>query len=371
MKKKLLVIFTFFITISTLAQAPDLINYQAIIRNTEGNLVQDANIGMRISILQTNATGTAVYTETHVASTNTNGLVTIMIGGGTSSEDFSTIDWSAGPYFIKTETDIAGGTNYTIIGTSQLLSVPYALYAKNGTKFTETTEGLEYDGGDITLTQPGATIKLTSPDGTVYELGINDNGQLSVPTSNTSSTTPTNFYLYGSFNNWDASTALEFGNNVDPYGYFIGMRYFDAGTEIKFLAAQNESIVYGGTGFSNGELVENGNALTIPSDGLYRIQVFPSGGGMISYIIESINLSFNGTALTYGSDGVDFFPFAFLPNSTSQTGQFNIGGFSYGDNLGDLSLELNGESITTPTSANAIRLNINFNCSFTYQYYNN
>lgn len=130
MNKKIITLIAFCITLMTFAQAPDFINYQAIIRNSDGNLVQDSNIGMRVSILQTNATGTAVYTETHTASTNTNGLVTIMIGGGTSSDDFSTIDWSNGPYFIKTETDVAGGTNYTITGTSQLLSVPYALYAK-------------------------------------------------------------------------------------------------------------------------------------------------------------------------------------------------------------------------------------------------
>ncbi|WP_430411149.1 hypothetical protein [Kordia sp.] len=130
MKKNLLYILTLFITVTTFAQAPDLINYQAIIRNDQGNLIQDSNIGMRVSILQTNATGTAVYTETHIASTNTNGLITIQIGGGSTSDDFSTIDWSSGPYFIKTETDVLGGTNYTITGTSQLLSVPYALYAK-------------------------------------------------------------------------------------------------------------------------------------------------------------------------------------------------------------------------------------------------
>lgn len=307
MKKTILSLITLFITLTTFAQSPELINYQAIIRNSEGNLVTESPIGMQISILQSSATGTAVYTETHTTTTNTNGLVTVMIGGGTSSDDFATIDWGNGTYFIKTETDVTGGTNYTITGTSQLLSVPYALYAKNGSKFTDAADGLEYDGGNITLTQPGATIKLTSPDGTVYELGINDNGQLSVPTSNTSSSTPTSLYLYGSFNNWDASTALEFGNNVDPYSNFVGMRYFDAGTEIKFLAAQNESVVYGGTGFSNGDFVENGNALTIPNNGLYRIQVFPTGGGVVSYVIDSINISFNGTALTYGSDGVDFF----------------------------------------------------------------
>lgn len=145
MKKTLLSILTLFITFTAFAQAPDLINYQAIIRNSEGNLIQDSNIGMRISILQTNATGTAVYTETHMVSTNTNGLVTIMIGGGNSSDDFSAIDWSSGPYFIKTETDVLGGTNYTITGTSQLLSVPYALYAK--------TAGSVDGGGGQTNTQ--------------------------------------------------------------------------------------------------------------------------------------------------------------------------------------------------------------------------
>ncbi|MEM6684305.1 MAG: hypothetical protein AAF617_00805 [Bacteroidota bacterium] len=136
MKKILLSLVMLLITITTFAQAPDLINYQAIIRNDSGNLVQDSNVGIRVSILQTNATGTAVYTETHTASTNTNGLVTIMIGGGTTSDDFSTIDWSTGPYFIKTETDITGGTNYTITGTSQLVSVPYALHAKTASSIS-------------------------------------------------------------------------------------------------------------------------------------------------------------------------------------------------------------------------------------------
>jgi hypothetical protein len=85
---------------------------------------------MQISILQGSANGTAVYVETQTPTTNTNGLVSLEVGGGTVlSGNFSTIDWANGPYFIKTETDPAGGTNYTITGTSQLLSVPYAMYA--------------------------------------------------------------------------------------------------------------------------------------------------------------------------------------------------------------------------------------------------
>ena len=78
---------------------------------------------MRISILQGSDNGSSVYTETQKESTNVNGLISIQIGMGTSSDDFSEIDWSNGPYFIKTETDPEGSTNYSIIGTSELMSV--------------------------------------------------------------------------------------------------------------------------------------------------------------------------------------------------------------------------------------------------------
>ncbi len=367
MKKILLSLITLLITITAFAQSPELINYQAVIRNASGDLVTETAVGLRMSILQTTTTGTAVYTETHSVTTNTNGSFAIMIGSGTTSDDFSAIDWSSGPYFIKTEADITGGTSYTTIGTSQLLSVPYALYAKNGTKFTENNEGLEYDGGNITLTQPGATIKLTSPDGTVYEIGVNDNGQLSVPTSNAPSSSPTNFYLYGSFNNWDASTALQFGNNIAPYSNYIGLKYFQAGEEIKFLAAQNESIVFGGNGFSNGILIENGNAITIPSNGLYRIQIY-FNGNQFEYIIDSINITFNSESLSYGTDGSgEFFFFVFLPASDVQN-TVNIGGFSYGDNLNDQSLDVNGPSIFGPAASYALKVVVNFNASMLYEF---
>jgi hypothetical protein len=83
--------------------------------------------------LQGSASGNVVYQETYNPNpqTNVNGLVSVEIGGGEAlSGTFSDIDWASGTYFLKTETDPAGGTNYTISGTSQLLSVPYALHAK-------------------------------------------------------------------------------------------------------------------------------------------------------------------------------------------------------------------------------------------------
>jgi hypothetical protein len=113
------------------AQAPDKMSYQAVIRDAENQLVTDQPVGMQVSILQGSVNGTAVYVETHASTTNANGLVSIEIGAGTLvSGDFTILDWAGGPYFIKTETDPEGGTNYTITGVSQLLSVPYALHAK-------------------------------------------------------------------------------------------------------------------------------------------------------------------------------------------------------------------------------------------------
>jgi hypothetical protein len=131
MKRFYTLIVALLITVTTFAQAPEKFSYQAVVRGSGDNLVTNQVVGMQISILQTTASGTAVYVETHTPSTNVNGLVSLEIGAGSIvSGDFTTIDWGAGTYFIKTETDPTGGTNYTITGTSQLLSVPYALHAK-------------------------------------------------------------------------------------------------------------------------------------------------------------------------------------------------------------------------------------------------
>ena len=122
------------INTSIFAQAPQKMSYQAVIRNTSGALVTSTSVGMKISILQGTATGNVAYSETQIASTNANGLVSLEIGSGTVvSGTFAGINWATGPYFIKTETDPIGSTNYTITGTSELMSVPYALFSANGT----------------------------------------------------------------------------------------------------------------------------------------------------------------------------------------------------------------------------------------------
>lgn len=135
MKKLFTLLMVYMFAIGAFAQAPEKMSYQAVIRNSGGELVKSSNVGMQISILTGSVTGTAVYVETQIPTTNANGLVTIEIGNGTPvTGTFAGIDWSTGTYFIKTEIDPTGGTDYSITGTSQLLSVPYALmssFAKN------------------------------------------------------------------------------------------------------------------------------------------------------------------------------------------------------------------------------------------------
>ncbi len=146
MKQVFAILAAVLITATVWAQSPEKMSYQAVIRNSSNALVANTQVGMQISILQGSASGTAVYVETQIPTTNANGLVSIEIGGGTLvSGDFTSIDWANGPYFIETKTAIVPPlTTYTITGTSQLLSVPYALHAKSADSLT----------GGITETDP-------------------------------------------------------------------------------------------------------------------------------------------------------------------------------------------------------------------------
>lgn len=114
------------------AQAPEKMSYQAVMRNASGQLLASQNVGVKVSILQGSASGTVVYSERLTGVTNANGLISLEIGTGTVlSGTYATINWPSGNYYLKTETDPTGGTSYSITGTSQLLSVPYAMYAKS------------------------------------------------------------------------------------------------------------------------------------------------------------------------------------------------------------------------------------------------
>ena len=171
-----------FICTFVFAQAPQKMSYQAVTRNASNALVANQNVGMRISILQGSSVGASIYTETQSTTTNANGLASIEIGGGTLvSGNFSTINWASGSYFIKTETDPLGGTNYTITSTNQLLSIPYALYAqKSGNGLpdgaingnTMTWNGTQWVISNTLYSQNGKVgIGISSPQTQLHTTG--------------------------------------------------------------------------------------------------------------------------------------------------------------------------------------------------------
>lgn len=180
--KKLFTFFTIILFVSEVfAQLPEKMSYQAVVRNNDDALVTNTEIGMQISILQGSTFGASVYVETQTSTTNANGLVSIEIGGDDATVlhgNFSEIDWADGSYFIKTETDPSGGTDYSISGISQLLSVPYALHAKTAETVT----------GGISETDPvfseSEAAKITSIDITnLSNLGGQDLSLLATQTA--------------------------------------------------------------------------------------------------------------------------------------------------------------------------------------------
>ncbi|MEJ6796559.1 MAG: DUF1566 domain-containing protein [Flavobacteriales bacterium] len=117
-------------TLSSFGQSPEGFKYQAVIRDAGNLILTNQAVGMQLTIQQGSIGGTAVYTEAFSPTSNAFGLVNLEIGTGMSTDDFTIIDWANGPYFMETAVDITGGMTYEVMGTSQLMSVPYALYAK-------------------------------------------------------------------------------------------------------------------------------------------------------------------------------------------------------------------------------------------------
>lgn len=185
------------------AQAPEKMSYQAVMRNSSGQLLTNQNIGVKVSVLQGSPAGAAVYSERLTGTTNTNGLISLEIGSGTVlSGTFSTINWPSGNYYLKTETDPTGGTNYTIAGTSQLLSVPYAMYAKSAGS----------SGGSFTLPYT-ATVNNAA---TLFAITNDGDGTSLEGTNNTTTS--------------NVASVRGIVSNTAPGGFSSGVRGINNGT---------------------------------------------------------------------------------------------------------------------------------------------
>jgi hypothetical protein len=362
--KKLLLISTFLISFVTFAQVPQGISYQAIALNATGSPVVSASVGVRLSVLDNTATGTVLYTESQTKTTNAQGLFSLVIGQGSPSiGTFSAINWAVNSKFLKVELDVAGGTSYVLVGTTQLLSVPYAMMA-GGIK-----------------TQAGQGITITSPNGTPYQVTVNDSGQLSLPSSGTTSSYPNLLYMYGSYNSFNPATAqllqIESGNR--RYAY----KYLTAGTQIKFISDTNASAQQFGVD-SALSLVANGSNYNVPSTGFYYIELYRfnsfsdpfrlSLNSMSALVFKSnqstTNSTYNASTNTFsfvmnGIINSDYIRFR-IPNSLAN----GLAG-DFGDNLNDGTIDYQGTEITFPGSTSTpknyrVDLIINFNGSGNY-----
>jgi hypothetical protein len=157
--KRILLILVLLLPAALMAQAPLAFKYQAVARNSDGSVIDNRMVSFRISLLRGTVTGDIVYSERHNANTNEFGLVTLDIGRGTViSGNLSTVPWGDAAFFIKVEMDPNGGTAYQLTGTSQLLSVPYALHAntvETGDQWGSQTVVTDVTlGGDGILSSP-------------------------------------------------------------------------------------------------------------------------------------------------------------------------------------------------------------------------
>ncbi len=158
--KKTIILFAIVVlgTTVSLAQAPDAFKYQAVARDATGAVLANKSVSFRISILLGTVTGAIVYSERHNTNTNEFGLVNLEIGKGiTETGSMAGIDWSTGPYFIKVEMDKDGGSNFLVLGTSQLMSVPYALFANSVKKGDDW--GQQAALTDLTLAGNGSPVQ--------------------------------------------------------------------------------------------------------------------------------------------------------------------------------------------------------------------
>jgi hypothetical protein len=362
--KKLYATIGIFIATLLSAQVPQAFSYQTIAFNTSGAPIANGNVALRISILDNSATGTVLYTETHIKTTNSKGLVNLNIGQGTATAGtFGAINWGTNTKFVKVEMDPQGGTNYTNVGVNQLMSVPYAQVSKT------------------VVTGAGQGITLVSPNGTNYTLNVSDAGTLSLPQSATgnNSSLPFNLYLYGSYNSFNPANAELFRvANTNKYGY----KYFPANTQLKFIAGQNASAQVYGTD-TNNTVIPNGNGYTASSNGFYAIKLYTTGmtGSTVMYSTNLENftplIDFIGstpppmTPLTYNVSTNTFSTQVSGVTNNNSSFVIQLNEEELGDNLNDGNFDIEGAPIIIPNTTSTpknyqINFKINFDGTGTY-----
>ncbi len=266
------------------AQSPEKMSYQAVVRNSSNQLVTNHAVGMRISILQGTANGTAVYTETQTPTSNANGLVTLEIGGGSIiSGTFVSIDWSNGPYFLKTETDPTGGTNYSITGTSQLLSVPYALYAKTVASYSEIDPVFGVWNKSTGISIPTSQVSD-------FQTSVTNNPAVLANTAKVTNATHT-----GDVTGSGALTLATVNSNVGTFNNITinAKGLATAGSNVSYLTSEADPIVK----VINGIVKSNGTSISAATAGTDYLT--PTGSAASLTGFPTLNQNTTGSAASF------------------------------------------------------------------------
>lgn len=275
---------TFFIGFS---QVPGAFNYQAVVRTSSGDIVADSPVSFQISILKNSETGIPVYVETQEVSTNVFGLVNLKIGQGkVVSGIIKETEWSSAPHFIKIEFDPSGGSSYNLLGTSELLSVPYALQAEN----------VSNDKVDDADADPTNEIQKISIGGTVLTLS-DGGGSVILPSSGEGS------------DNWGTQTVVTDGTLSGN------------GTTASPLSVEGDLSDDQTLSISGNELsISEGNTVTLPT---YESSLWTQNGDNLNYISGSVGIGANPFEnVLFGSYSSDKYAIAAQNNSSVNSALF-------------------------------------------------
>jgi Kelch motif len=319
--RKIVTYFLFvFITLLTYAQTPQSIKYQAIVRNSQGNVLPNQLVSFKISIIIGNANGQAVYVETHKVATNDYGLANLEIGLGTVlSGVFSDINWGGDLYFVKTEIDNVGGSNFKFMGTTQLMSVPYALYAERSSAAdndhdqdsTNEIQNLDLTGTTLSLTkgnsvQLGGVVDLDyDPTNEIQNISINgriislDRGGGTVnlpPDEDIDSTNEIqNISITGnqiSLSNGGGTVLLPQNLDNDPSNELQNLNKQQSGNQVTIDISQGNSITFS-TADNDNDSVNEIQSLSITNTGVTRTIDISQGNNIQFDVADDDNDSIN------------------------------------------------------------------------------
>ena len=276
------------LTAGVFAQAPQKMTYQAVIRNSSNALILSSPIGIKVSVLQGSANGTVTYSETQIQNTNINGLVSLEIGMGTPViGTFSNINWANGPYFIQTEVDPFGGSNYSVLGVTELISVPYALYSANA-----QVSGFSHYIGE------------TFNGGVIYYLYKGSDGLehgLIVSTTESIAKWQTTGVLVNADRSWDGvyNTNLISGSPAVNYIATLGPNWY--------LPSLDELILLHGSRFEVNKALFTNNQTLLSLSLYYWSSTEYSSSDALSYDFLTGYTDVSGKANNYGVRGVKSF----------------------------------------------------------------